>query len=513
MESSAPIRPSVRPVSALLTKHACAGLWVWLTWLLALSYGVAPVLAQAPAEPATERAAAPPEAAAVRPGPATTSGSPDVSADAEQPTLASRLAVLEAELAAQRAELEQLKAAGSDGTASELAALISQSEQGGTNETIAEPLLRAYGFADVGLQRMWADPEVAGFISESDKTTFVLGNLNVYLDAQPSSDVRLLAEVRFGLSPNGAVIRPQGGLSTGAPVDTTVTDPSAANSGFTAVRWAGVIPQRAHIDWTPSDTFNVRMGLFLNPYGIWNVDHGTPTRIMVSEPLFLSAQLIPNQLLGVEVYGSTQLLPWTIGYHLHVSNGRTLGQIDFSDSKALGGRVFLSTRFPYTFKIGISGYMGDSESVPQVPVTRMSTIVMDEYAFSADLSLDIGRLRIRSEFVASWVFFEKGKRPLLFGLPTADAMRIGTYLMLAYQLPWYGIEPMLMCEFLRVPIPRVIPVGEGIFMPAVGLNVYFTPTTMLRTQLAIAHGFDFGADAIKPEGFAYQAVSRLITAF
>jgi hypothetical protein len=390
--------------------------------------------------------------------------------------------------------------------------LISQQEQSGVSEAISEPMLRAYGFADVGLQRMWADPEIAGYISESDKTTFVLGNLNVYLDAQPSSDVRLLAEVRFGLAPNGSVLRPNGGLATGGAVDTTVTDPSAANSGFTAIRWAGIVPQRAHIDWTPSDAFNVRTGLFLTPYGIWNVDHGTPTRIMVSEPLFLSTQLIPNQLIGVEVYGTTQLLPWTIGYHLHVSNGRTAGQIDFSDSKALGGRVFLSTRYPHALKIGISGYMGDSENVPAVAGTRKSTMALNEYAFSADLSLDIGKLRIRSEFVASLVLYEDGKRAQLFGLPMADAMRIGTYLMIAYQLPW-GIEPLLMCEFLRVPVPRVIPIGEGLFMPAVGLNVYFTPTTMLRTQFAVAHGFDFGSDAIEPKGFGYQAVGRLITAF
>jgi hypothetical protein len=423
------------------------------------------------------------------------------------------LAQLEAELAAQRAEIEQLRAAGgSQESGSELAALISQSEQGAVTEVISEPVLRAYGFADVGLQRMWADPELAGYLSESDKTTFVLGNLNVYLDAQPSSDVRLLAEVRFGLSPNGAMLRPSGGLVTGAPVDTTVTDPSAANSGFTSLRWAGVVPQRAHIDWTPSDAFNVRTGLFLTPYGIWNVDHGTPTRIMVSEPLFLSTQLIPNQLIGVEVYGTTHLLPWTIGYHLHVSNGRTLGQIDFSDSKALGGRVFLSTRYPHALKIGISGYMGDSENVPSLP-ERKTTIASNEHAFSADFSLDIGKLRIRSEFVASWVRYEEGKRPQLFGLPMADALRIGSYLMIAYQLPWYGLEPLLMCEFLRVPVPRLIPLGEGLFMPAVGLNVYFTPITMLRTQFAIARGFDFGADAITPQGFGYQAVARLITAF
>jgi hypothetical protein len=477
-----------------LSAATCVGLWLCA---LCPTVGVSPANAQAPAE-VPEVAPAPSDGAA---------------ADTQQ-TLSARLAQLESELAAQRAELEQLKAAGpSAESGADLAALISQQEQSGVTETIEEPLLRAYGFADVGLQRMWADPEIAGYISESDKTTFVLGNMNVYLDAQPSRDVRLLAEVRFGLSPNGAVLRPSGGLATGAAVDTTVTDPSAANSGFTSLRWAGVVPQRAHIDWTPSDAFNVRTGLFLTPYGIWNVDHGTPTRIMVSEPLFLSTQLIPNQLIGVEVYGTAQLLPWTIGYHLHVSNGRTLGQIDFSDSKAIGGRVYLSTRYPYALKLGISGYVGDSENVPAVPATRRITMASDEYAFSADLSLDIGKLRIRSEVVASWVIYEDGKRPQLFGLPMADAMRLGTYLMLAYQLPWWGIEPLLMCEFLRVPVPRVIPIGEGLFMPAVGINVYFTPTTMLRTQFAVAHGFDFGADAIEPKGYGYQAVGRLITAF
>jgi hypothetical protein len=140
-------------------------------------------------------------------------------------------------------------------------------------------------------------------------------------------------------------------------------------------------------------------------------------------------------------------------------------------------------------------------------------MAMNEYAFSADMSLDIGKLRIRSEIVTSWLRYEDGKRAQLFGLPLADAMRLGTYLMIAYQLPWYGIEPLLICEFLRVPVPRVIPIGEGLFMPAVGINVYFTPTTMLRTQFAIAHGFDFGADAIDPQGYGYQAVGRLITAF
>src|SRR5262245_22076280 len=98
MESRAPIRPSVRLASGALLKRRCAGLWVWLPWLLALGYGVAPVQAQQPTEPAPALAEPQPPAAE----------SPDA-----QQTLSAQVAKLEAELAAQRSELEQLKAAGS----------------------------------------------------------------------------------------------------------------------------------------------------------------------------------------------------------------------------------------------------------------------------------------------------------------------------------------------------------------------------------------------------------------
>src|SRR5262245_45272686 len=146
MQSSAPIRPYVRLVSAALSKRGCARLWVWLSWLLALGNGVAPVLAQEPAQPTAATPEPPPPAA---------------ENTVTQQTLSDQVAKLEAELAAQRVEIEQLKAAGSQDTGAELVAIISQSEQGGSSETIEEPLLRAYGFADVGLQRMWADPEIA----------------------------------------------------------------------------------------------------------------------------------------------------------------------------------------------------------------------------------------------------------------------------------------------------------------------------------------------------------------
>ncbi|HKU40355.1 MAG TPA: hypothetical protein VJR89_19475 [Polyangiales bacterium] len=446
----------------------------------------------------------------------TPAAEPDKPEALDNAALTQRLAELEAELARQRKLLEVSQSAPppdeAEPDAAAVADLIAEAKEE-TSTVAEEPMLRLYGFADVGLQRLWTDDVVTEISPETDKLTFVLGNVNLYLDANPSRDFRFLSEIRFGLFPSGSASREKGSFVFGAPLDTNVSDPSAANAFFTSVRWAGVMLERAHIDWTPSDTFNLRAGLFLTPYGIWNVDHGTPTRIMVSEPLFLSSQLIPSQLIGVEAFGTFQFLPWTLGYHLHVSNGRTNGQVDFSDSKAIGGRLYLSTRNPFPFKVGLSGYMGDNEDVEDTLGLTKVNYALDEYAVSGDLSIDVGSLRLRSEVVFSWHVYEDGKRRVWAGQQLADVMRMGAYLVLAYQLPWAGLEPLVMAEIIRVPVPRYVPVGEGLIMPSVGLNVYFTPTTMLRSQFSIAHGFDFSDNPVDPEGFLYQAVARLITAF
>jgi hypothetical protein len=181
-------------------------------------------------------------------------------------------------------------------------------------------------------------------------------------------------------------------------------------------------------------------------------------------------------------------LPWTLGYHLHVSNGRTVGQVDLTDNKAVGGRLFASTRDPFPIKLGLSGYWGTSEDGNHtVTGGRTTTWAFTEYAVGADLSMDLGALRIRSELVINWTEYKEGKHATLLGLMMADTMRLGTYLVVAYRLPWLGLEPLAMIEWLRYPVPRALPVGEG--------------------------GMDFSANPVDTKGKLYECVARLITTF
>jgi len=451
---------------------------------------------------------------------------------ATQPTTDERIEQLERALEAQRqaseAQRDELEAriqkieeqaqasearAAEAQAQSELDAVMASAEE----EVLAEPLVRVYGFADVGLQRSWG-PIAQLIPGGTTKTTFVLGNVNLYFDANPIPDWRFLTEVRFGLFPHGASERATQGASP--TIDTTVSDDGSPNGGFTNIQWNGVLLERAHIDWTPRDELGLRAGWFLTPYGIWNVDHGTPTRIMVEAPLLITTEILPQRQLGLEAFGRFHALPWTMGYHLYVSNGRQPGQLDFSDQKAIGTRLWLETRRPFPMKFGLSGYTGRYERVEKTiglrpggafSVTENESIAFTDYAAAVDASLDIGELRVRAEWVSRWKFFEDGKRTsYLPGTFDADQNTFGGYLLAAYRLPWYGLEPLAQAEIFRFSLP----LGEYGLRPSAGLNIYFDPAVVLRFSYTYSRLFDLeGPARTLSFNYLHSLAARLSIAF
>lgn len=424
-------------------------------------------------------------------------------------------------LAQQRAELQavrdaQAAAAADGGEDAELQALLAQNESDVQLEEMGrvDPL-RVYGFMDTGLQRNWGGLFDTG-LAPSTANTFVLGNVNVYLDAAPAPNWRSLVEVRFTNLPSGA---DHMDLSTGQStrVVTDVQDTTAVHGGLQSIHLNGIILERAQIDYQYSDLLNVRAGVFLTPYGIWNVDHGAPVRIMARPPAFITAGLIPERQTGVELFGTLHMLPWTLDYHAYVSNGRTLGAVDFDNDKAVGGRLVLGTRRPIGIRVGASFFTGSTEDVRSKPgITRLgelglvpqTLIAFKETAGAGDLSLDIGKLRIRSEIVVTQRIYEDGKRDSFGGVATPDATRMGAYALAAYELP-YGIEPYAVLEYIREPIPTI---ADGFKVASAGLNLYFTPTTQLRLFAAYTKGFI--VDGPDPENFAIKgAGARLVVAF
>jgi hypothetical protein len=264
-----------------------------------------------------------------------------------------------------------------------------------------ERLLRIYGFADMGLRRN-TTPEDALMASQFESPlTFFLGRLNLYYDSHPAPDFRFLAETRLSLYPNGVV---SGTSDTGqiTRTSTTVGDISSPNPSA-SVRWGSIILERAALDWTRYPFFSVRAGLFLTPFGIYNVDHGTPTLITTSLPIYISQGFIPERQLGIQIFGSQPVERWELGYAATVSNGRTDGILDVDDSKGFGGRLFARRQGELQLLLGASAlYQPDRKNREQFGMdasgnlTYTTTRVVEAklLTLGGDLSLDYSGLRV-----------------------------------------------------------------------------------------------------------------------
>ena len=188
----------------------------------------------------------------------------------------------------------------------------------------------------MGLQRVWAEDDV---VVPTRKTTFVLGNVNLYLDFHPVADWSSLIEVRLTNYPAGTE---QYGIPlAGVPytrTSTAVLDPGNGD-GYGTARWGAIVLERAYLQWQRAPWLGLRVGQFLTPYGIWNADHGTPTLIALYRPQAQANEMFPSRQLGVEAFGRREGWPvagWAVDYHAYVSNGRTQGVVALTDDKLVG---------------------------------------------------------------------------------------------------------------------------------------------------------------------------------
>lgn len=239
-----------------------------------------------------------------------------------------------------RSKQVETKATESEAKLQELATQLAESEANAqaTQEAVdeiaahaaeVEPL-RFYGFADMGWRVIRADSGTAMRNLIDAPNQFVLGNANLYLDAQPTSNFRVLTELRFSTYPGGSYA----GQQAVSPTNTTIMDTNSP-TGRNRVQWSGIILERAQLEYKQSDALALTVGYFLTPYGIWNVDHGSPTLISLALPTFFASEFFPTHSLGVQLAGSTVTEDVEIGYRAYVTNGRSPVQGDIDKNKSL----------------------------------------------------------------------------------------------------------------------------------------------------------------------------------
>jgi hypothetical protein len=395
-----------------------------------------------------------------------------------------------------------------DAAASEAEALALEQEFARETAGSDEYKLDLYGFADftygLAVDRWEFGPP---------NDSFAIGNLNVYLAANLGGSWKSLAEVRFTYLPHGS--SPQDAAAPPVRTDTTSSDYSDLNR---PVRPGGIIIERAHLEYEAHPLLNLRGGHFLTPYGIWNVDHGTPVIVGVRRPYIVGEELLPESQTGLELYGAHVFEPVKLGYHLTLSNGR--GPIDtyqdLNQDKAIGGRLFAHVDTGLgAFTLGASGYRGrytdkdrqlTLDSQGRVAVLNPVTLEYDEMSLAVDLKWELAGFLLQGETIMNDVVYGAARASdgfVLDGPPgfLPDTRRVGVYGLTGYRFEFGGIMPFVGAEYYDTG--RTNAFSEAVVLWG-GINARPTPRVVLKAQYN--YSWFLGDPTRLPENSHFNAV-------
>jgi hypothetical protein len=328
------------------------------------------------------------------------------------------------------------------------------------------------------------------------KPSFSIGNLNLYVSKNLTESVRTMAEVRFLYLPNGAPTS----LMNRTSVSTAIADYSDFNR---ELHWGGVEIERVYVEWAVDPLLTIRVGQFLTPYGVWNVDHGTPTIISIQRPFIIGYNFFPERQTGFEVRGRWQASNnGTLGYNLTLSNGSGPASeyLDLDSNKAIGGRVYWEYRKWGELRVGGSAYYGRSTNAAntagivngKLKTTETVLAQSDSLALALDATLKYRGVLLQAEFITQQVAYTDRGRTLAFSIATfqsaypADGFRYGGYLLAGYRFDWFGVMPYLLIQRLG-GVDSVQQAQDRATPIVIGLNV--RPIDSLVAKLEYTHVF------------------------
>lgn len=356
--------------------------------------------------------------------------------------------------------------------------------------------VKLYGFADFTYRRLLVRKDSEWRDVLFRHPSFAVGNLNLYFSSRLSHSWRSLIEVRLMYIPNGTERREADGQLS--RFSTRVGD---YNDFGRPLRWGGIEIERAWLEYGPAEYLNIVAGQWLTPYGIWNVDHGSPAIIAVNRPFIIGEQLFPERQTGLQLHGKAFIGSSTVGYHATISNGRGTADshLDFDANKAIGGRLYLRAPAAGELEVGASWYAGkftDATETPTVVQTpagleydeRVTRRSFDELSYGLDVKWTSGGFHWQGEFLVNDVRFEEGHRTPSTqpGAPpgfVADHRRLGAYTLLGYRTELVGLMPYTLLEYYNFGGSGEGPPAYG---AAWGVNARPDPGVVLKLQYMTA---------------------------
>jgi len=224
------------------------------------------------------------------------------------PAIAPPDAEIKARLDAQQKDMEDLKQKVTD-TVSQVAAAAA------TASETTYPSLQFHGFGDI-------DYHVGS--SKQDKSSFTLGEFDVFVTSQLSPDISLLNE--------------------------TVLSPDSQNN-------YGIEIERLLLQYHPSEWFNIDVGRYHTDIGYYSATyhHGTWLQTAENRPFFLqfedSGGIFPIHNVGLSIYGAIPSGSLGLDYHVEIGNGRQYQAPTSSENQV--GNIFDDNNYK-AFNVAIS---------------------------------------------------------------------------------------------------------------------------------------------------------------
>jgi len=387
---------------------------------------------------------------------------------------------------------------------------LDDDQPGAADSVLNGEALKLYGFGDVGYQQMLVPKTSPWLVYLNRHPSMFVGHLNFYFDSQLAEKWRALAEVRF-------TYLPQGGWRTGSDGVVRHNDTHIADyTDFTRDRSVGgLMIERAFIEYSAASWLTVQAGQFLTPYGIWNVDHGSPVIIGVTPPYIVGAQLLPESQVGLLGYGRVSLVnDLELSYALGISNGRTdlIAYEDLDDNKAITGRLALTYRGLGELTLGSTFFAGTTTDNTRAiyfdngsPKSREDIdYQVKERSFAFDLRWIKDDLHFQAEAIINERKFTPRGRPTLNDGLEPDRRNMGGYALVGYRTPLLGIMPYVKGEYSPDPALQSVGVDQNVALFTGGLNYRPVPRVVLKGEYT--YGF---FPKPKPNSFADNYVAGL----
>lgn len=350
---------------------------------------------------------------------------------------------------------------------------------------------KVYGFADFSFNQ-WITLSDSTFLNGfGEKAPSVnLGNVNLYFDMKPNDNTRALIEVNLNTSQfdegEKGITNQKMMIRNPATGEFIIAQEVEGTGDERAKKYGGIQLERAWFDLFMLPTVNLRIGKFITPAGIWNVDHGSPIITTVGQPnqtRFFA--IFPESQTGAMLYGAYYIGDHELTYNLFTSGGRNdvnsiLGASEVQEMEklsdlAVGGHVaFAAEEIIDELKVGVSGYTGVIQDEIRIleqnivldgttfaPTGEVRFAYLDkmnyslrEFCYGVDLKASHMNVNFQSEVNMRTVESEFGPSS---GKSTSF---LGYYFLLSYDLAlldFMGVTPYAMYEHIGWEDPNNVP--------------------------------------------------------